>query len=399
MKILFLSHRVPYPPNKGDKIRSFNILKYLNERHVVHVACPVDNDDDVGDVRDLVKQGYSVKAELIRPLSRLLNVARFGVAGEPLSVGHFWSRRLLLKIKTQVAEQKYDALFVFSSTMAEYAKELDIPVRIIDFCDLDSAKFEQFAGFASPPKSWLYNVEGKRLARYEKKLASQFDHLLFIGPEEKKLYAVNGSSAKVKIMSNGVEQENWDESSETVNPSTSPFLLFTGVMDYFPNADAVQWFVENVFHDLKSLFPAISFYIVGKNPIASVRKLHNPKKGVHVTGFVDDLKPYLAHASAFIAPVRIARGMQTKILEAMAHGIPVVSSRASIRGIDAEEEHNILPADEAYEYVKQISRLLSNEPLALRLQANALQFVKEKFNWEKNLGLLDELLDNKYSTA
>ena len=394
MKILFLSHRVPFPPNKGDKIRSFHILKYLHERHDVYVACPVDNKDDLNSVKELQNNGYKIDYEFIPSRSRYLNVAKRGLSGSPLSIGNFWSNRLSTRIKSLVLSEKFDALFVFSSTMAEYAKELDIPVRIIDFCDLDSAKFEQFSDFTSAPKSWLYKIEGKRLAKYEQSLLPKYDHILFISPEEKRLYTENNSSEKVKTMSNGVVFENaFDDNSQVEKLALSPYILITGVMDYLPNVDAAKWFAENVFLDLKKLFPTLSFYIVGKDPVASVRELHNPNNDIHVTGFVKNIEPYLVHASAFVAPLRIARGMQTKILEAMAYNIPVVSSRASMRGLGATEEQHVLAADESYEFVRQISRVLSNEPLANRLRANARDFIKENFDWDTNLGLLDDLLE------
>ncbi|MFQ5630298.1 MAG: hypothetical protein ACE5I1_16125, partial [bacterium] len=192
MRILFLAHRIPYPPDKGDKIRSYQVLRYLAERHEVHLACLVDSERDLQsaeNVRAIVKK---LVYEPLPHLRQKLGMAKSLISGKPMTVHYFYSRTLQKKLKTLVKENHYDALFVYSSNMAEYVSELDIPVKIIDYCDLDSQKFKQYAVMHRAPYSWLYKLEGKRLADYEIKAAETFDHVLFIGQEEKRWFNCNG---------------------------------------------------------------------------------------------------------------------------------------------------------------------------------------------------------------
>ncbi|MBN1464819.1 TIGR03087 family PEP-CTERM/XrtA system glycosyltransferase [candidate division KSB1 bacterium] len=398
MKLLFIAHRVPFPPNKGDKIRSFHELQYLRKKHNVHVAVPVDNDDDRSAVRELTSLGYAMTAQDISTTSRWVNLMKSACSSRPLSVGAFWSSELKAKIDTLAAREQFDAAIVFSSSMAAYAIDLKIPMRIIDFCDLDSAKFAQYAEYTSAPKSWIFAIESRRLRHYEKRLVSSFDHILLISPEEKRLFDVNGYEDKVKVMSNGVTLAAMPKKVSAPDIMT-PNIVFTGVMDYLPNVDGVCWFVDHVWKMLRRARPDLSFYIVGKNPVDAVQELHSPSDGVFVTGFVPEVAPYLFSAGAFVAPIRIARGMQTKILEAMAHGVPVISSRGSARGIGATPAQELLVADTPEEFVSQILTLLTDRGTAGRLRENALNFIRQKFDWDRNLAVFDELLAMPHTMA
>ncbi|MBN1559401.1 TIGR03087 family PEP-CTERM/XrtA system glycosyltransferase [candidate division KSB1 bacterium] len=392
MKVLFIAHRVPFPPNKGDKIRSFHILQHLARQHDVHVAVPVDNDDDRESVNELSRR-YPVTSQEISARRRAVTMMKRACGSQPLSPGNFWSTRLKSQIDELATRERFDALVVFSSSMAPYATDLNIPTKIIDFCDLDSAKFAQYADYTAAPKSWLCRIESRRLARYEKSLVASFDHILLISPEEKRLFEVNGYDDKVKIMSNGV---TLPALATAFSPEIKmPNIVFTGVMDYLPNVDAVCWFVKQVWKNLRRTQPDLSFYIVGKNPVKAVQELHSPQENVFVTGFVQDVAPYLHSASAFVAPIRIARGMQTKILEAMAHGIPVVSSSGSAHGIGAAHAQELLIADTPEVFERHVSLLLHDKQFARQLRDNAVNFIRDKFDWDKNLAILDELLAQK----
>jgi sugar transferase (PEP-CTERM/EpsH1 system associated) len=329
--------------------------------------------------------------------------------GKPLTVLHFYSPAFHAQIKTLVNEKEFDALFVYSSNMADYVRDLQIPVRVIDFCDLDSEKFKQYAEMSAPPFSWLYRLEGKRLAVYEKQAAASFDHVIFIGLQEKRLFERNGFNGKLEVMSNGVDFDRYyghelpaRQPSAPVAPQATPggkpYLLFTGAMDYIPNIDAAHWFAREVFPKLKMILPELQFYIIGGNPVRKIRKLHNPKAGIIVTGYLEDVRPYIKSAQVFVAPMRIARGMQTKILEAMACGVPVVTSPAAARGIGARPDEEVLVAEAASEYVRQTLRLLVNKKSRDRLRKQAFKFLRNNFSWEENLGLLDNLLEKKQYT-
>jgi sugar transferase (PEP-CTERM/EpsH1 system associated) len=401
MRILFLAHRLPYPPDTGDKIRSFQVLKHLASQHEVYLACLLDKRCDERAVTELRKIVPNV---LYAPISRLQSYWRMLWAlltDKPLTVSHFHSKTLHQQIAKLVAQVDFDAIYVYSSTMAAYVLDYRIPLRVIDFCDLDSAKFKQYAMMNKPPMSWLYRLESQRLADYEKQIAAHFDHIIFIGPEEKRLFDSNGFSHKVKLIGNGVEFNFYDRhllaSSQRPSKDTKPYLLFTGTMDYLPNVDAAYWFAREVFPTLKMVIPELQFYIVGNNPARKIRQLHNPKSAIFVTGYVEDVRPYLKNARVFVAPMRIARGMQTKILEAMACGVPVVTSRTAARGIGARAGKEVLIADTAAAYARKTLQLLLNKKIRHRMRRQAFAFLRQHFDWQQNLGSLDMLLAKSQS--
>jgi sugar transferase (PEP-CTERM/EpsH1 system associated) len=399
MKILFLTHRIPYPPDKGDKIRAYHVLKYLASKHEIHLACLVDNNRDLRAAAELRKLVSHLICIPLQPLRQRFSMLNALITGKPLTVHYFYSHALRGQLEALVRRENFDVLYVYSSNVAEYLWNVNFPLRVIDFCDLDSEKFKQFIARSRPPFSWLYRFEGARLAEYEKKVAARFDHVIFIGPQERRLFEQNGHHEKLVLMSNGVDFDRYYglelPALQPAPPGGKPFVLFTGAMDYLPNIDAASWFAQEIFPNLKSALPELQFYIAGGNPVRKIRKLHDPEAGVFVTGYLEDLRPYIKSAHVFVAPMRIARGMQTKILEAMACGVPVVTSPAAARGIGARPGKELLVAETAAEYAQKTLRLLSNKGHRDRLRRQAFGFLHKNFQWERNLGVLDALLEHQ----
>lgn len=399
MKILFLTHRIPYPPDKGDKIRAYHVLKHLTGKHEVHLACMIDNKRDLRAAEELRSLVARLICVPLQPSRQRLTMLQAWFTGKPLTVHYFYSNALRSQLQALARSLNFDVLYVYSSNVAENVCDLKFPLRIIDFCDLDSEKFKQYAANSRPPYSWLYRMEGARLAAYEKHVAAHFDHVIFIGPQEKLLFERNGFHEKLVLMSNGVDFDRYYghelPEHQPSPPAGKPYVLFTGAMDYIPNIDAAFWLAREIFPNLKVIVPELQFYIAGSNPVRKIRKLHDPKGGVFVTGYLDDLRPYIKSARVFVAPMRIARGMQTKVLEAMACGVPVVTSPASARGIGAKPGTELLVAETAPEYVQKTAFLLSNERYRERLRKQAFRFLQKNFRWEQNLSVLDNLLENK----
>jgi sugar transferase (PEP-CTERM/EpsH1 system associated) len=399
MKILFVAHRIPYPPDKGDKIRSYQVLKYLASRHEVFLVCLIDDDRDLRAGKELRRLVPNLHCERLRPWRQRLYMLRALVTGKPLTVLHFYSPSLHSQLVALAKKEKFDALFVYSSNMADYLRGLQISRRVIDFCDLDSEKFKQYSEMSKPPFSWLYRLEGRRLAAYEKHAAANFDHIIFIGSQEKRLFERNGFNGKLELMSNGVDFERYYgrelPARQPSPPGGKSYLLFTGAMDYIPNIDAAYWFAREVFPHLKMILPELQFFIIGGNPVRKIRKLHDPEAGIIVTGYLDDVRPYIKSAHVFVAPMRIARGMQTKILEAIACGVPVVTSPAAALGIGARPNEHVLVAETASDYVRQTLHLLLNKKIYEQLRRRAFKFLLENFAWEQNLKMLDLLLEGK----
>jgi len=394
--LLLLCHRIPYPPNKGDKIRSFHLLEFLAERYTVHLGAFVDDPDDWRHAQVLEERCASVHLEGIDPrwakvrsLTGLLN-------GAPLSVVFYRSRRFSRWVIETIAQAGIARAMVYSSAMAQFLMGNDPPAmrRVIDFVDVDSDKWRQYARTHPGPLRWIYAREARRLLAYDRQVARVFDASLFVCEAEAALFRrlASESADRVGHYDNGVDLEYFSPARAYPTPFAEgeQALVFTGAMDYWPNQDAVIWFAEEVFPRLRKRHPALAFYIVGSRPSEAVRRL-GEQEGIVVTGRVDDVRPYLRHAVASVAPMRVARGIQNKVLEAMAMGRPVLVSPEGLEGIEAHDGEQILLAREPDDYVRQVDGLLAGQYAGLGEAARAL--VVERFDWARTLPVVEQVLE------
>lgn len=400
MKILYLSHRIPYPPNKGDKIRSFNEIKYLSDFHEIDLACLADNPDDLKYENDLKAYCKNVCVVRLSPLRAKVKSLIALALNKPLSVGYFYSRYLQKTINQWISENDYDAVICFSSPMAEYLFSSPFwegrhrnPVLIMDFCDVDSDKWRQYAEQTKFPMSAVYQIENKKLLEYEKKVNQAFDHSFFSSPREAELFCKLCSNAKnVTFIPNGVDHEYFSpESSAKEINSKGIMLMFAGAMDYYANIDGVTWFCEEIFPTIRTRYPETQFCIVGSNPKPEVQNLAKHDE-IIVTGFVEDIRGYYQNADICVIPLRIARGVQNKVLEAMSTGKPVITSSAAIQGISATPGEHLLVADTSENFIKSLTTLLENERLRKSFGKRAREFVISYYDWETNMWRLDALL-------
>ena len=331
MRILFLAHRLPYPPNKGDKIRSFRELEALARGHEVDLFCFYDQPEDseyFPIVRQYCRDLYAEKISWLRSRIQASLACAFG---RPFTTAFYRSPKMARRIREAMAERKYDLIFVFSSSMAPYVESASEP-RVLDMVDVDSDKWNQYADHTRPPTSWLWGAEGRRLAKDEARWARGFSMTLLSTRTEAELLRRNVPSAKIEELENRMDLSYFDPSTVVVPSEIAawqPYIIFTGSMDYFPNVDAVRFFYREVFRSVRARLPRARFVIAGRNPTRAVRRLACDP-AVWVTGAVPDIRPYLRGASAAVGPLRVARGVQTKIFEAMAMGVPVaVSSRVA----------------------------------------------------------------------
>src|SRR5262249_43814418 len=307
MNILYLAHRIPYPPNKGEKIRAFHQIQQLAKTHSIYLACLIDEEEDWQFVPTLEKCCAAVDVVARQGLIARWQTARAFVSQTPLSVAAFYVDELHHKIQRRLNSVRFDCLFVFSSAMAEYVRAVpDIP-KIMDFVDVDSEKWRTYANMYAFPLSWVYRLEAERLARYEEDIARTFDLSLFVTEQEKALFQKRVTDCPIAVIPNGVDLEYF--SPTPCHTSRPPVVVFVGAMDYFPNVDAVQYFCDEIFPLIRQVVPETRFYIVGRNPTRQVQSL-GARTNVIVTRSVQDVRPYLAEATVAIAPFRIARGIQ-----------------------------------------------------------------------------------------
>jgi sugar transferase (PEP-CTERM/EpsH1 system associated) len=392
--LLFLVHRIPYPPNKGDKIRSYHLLRYLSTRYRVFLGAFIDDPSDwkyINKVEELCEECFFL--DLKPRLSRIRSAVGL-FTGDPLSIPYYYNRKMEEWIGSKV--KNIDQLVVYSSAMAQYvlAPGHGFKHRIIDFVDIDSDKWRQYAGKKGWPMNWIYRREAEYLFAYEKKVAEHFDAGLFVSSAEAQMFrklAGDGIAEKIDFYNNGVDIAYFSPDPSLPNPygTEERPLVFTGAMDYWPNIDAVCWFAEEVFPEILRIEPHARFYIVGGNPADRVRQLQQ-QPGITVTGRVDDVRPYIQHAVVALAPMRIARGVQNKVLEAMAMGKPTVVTPQGLEGIDAEDEKEVLVAADAAGFVDAIVSVLQGERAELGYQAQKL--ISNTYTWNNVFPKLEKWL-------
>ena len=393
MRLLYLCHRIPYPPDKGDKIRSFHQVEYLGRHHEVDLFSLVDDPADWAHRAPLSKLVRSVTLERLRPRTARLAALSGLLTGEPMSVVYFRNRRLLAAVRRALQIGQYDLALVFSSAMAPYLDGWDGP-RALDFVDLDSAKWLAYADqLGRSPLGWLYQWEGSKLRDLERELAERAELTLLCAPREEQDLRSFASPRNALTVPNGT-----DLSYFTPGPAELPSieLIFAGAMDYRANVDAVEWFAQAVLPLVRERRGATGLTIVGSNPGRAVRALARDPD-VTVTGRVPDVRPYLRSAQVSVAPLRVARGIQNKVLEALACGLPVVASSAALAGIG--DAPGVLLGQTAEDQADAICRLLSDQALREELARAGRAFVAENFCWETQLERIDRLLESVASSG
>ncbi len=397
MNILFLCHRIPYPPNKGDKIRSFNEIKHLSRKHRIFLACLIDNSDDVKYVDELKKYCDAVDYDMINPRWQKIRSIPYLFSSKPMSIPYFYSQHLQDTVDKRLSENDIDVIFAFSSPMAEYvinrAGGIKKQARLImDFVDVDSDKWRMYSEHANFLYAFIYRKEWKSLMRYEKKVGELFDLSLFVSNNEVSLYKSFAPHVDVMSIPNGVDVDYFNDTKNvTREENEKHVILFTGAMDYFPNEDAVLYFADEMWPKVKKKLPGSVFYVVGGNPSKRVIALSEGNSGIIVTGYVPDVRKYLHRADIFVAPLRIARGIQNKVLEAMAAGIPVVARPEAVKGLSANNGY-VSVAGNPDTFVDSIMGILNDSQKREKLIFDAREYVNTYHNWHKNLDCLETVI-------
>ncbi len=409
MRLLILAHRVPYPPNKGEKIRTYHQIKYLRAcGHQIVVFAVVHEEEDRLHASALAENlGIEVFVETAR--FRLLRLLVGLFTSHTLSVCNFRLKRLQRRFNDYIHENRPDAVLCTGSAMASYVfgnaflsqKATSKPVLIMDFMDLDSDKWNQYSKHSHFPMSLLYSREAWLLSKYEKNINEHFSSCLFVSQNEVDLFLKQGLSKpnNVLVVGNGVDMESFYPANIIHCPGKVsnlnqgfPDMVFTGVMDYLPNEDAVIWFMENVWARIRECWPEARFTIAGMSPSERVNR-QGLLQGVEVTGKVNSILPYFHRANIFVAPFRLARGIQNKILQAFASGVPVVTSVSGAEGIQCVDGIHLLIAETPDEYLQAVSRLMNEPALHRSIRDNALTLVRERYSWQgQNKALLDCLI-------
>jgi len=392
--VLYLAHRLPFPPDKGDKVRTHHILRHLNERHRVLLGTFVDDSADLPSVDKVADWCAQFRAIRLRPLWASLRALVGLFRGEPLTLSYYRDRSLRTWVHALRDSRALDAVVVSSSSMAPYARGLGVPV-VMDFIDVDSAKWQAYAAKTRWPWSWVFARESRLLLAFERRMAMDAARSFFVTQREVALFKSLAPEAgtRVGVLGNGVDTNYFAPDPARPSPYSNDELplVFTGTMSYRPNIDAVVWFAAEVLPRLRQRWPNLRLSVVGRSPTDEVLALAGD--AVRVTGTVDDVRPWLQHAAVVVAPMQMARGIQNKILEALAMARPVVAASSCVEAIDVEPGVHLAVAADAQDYRRQIDALLA-EPERANLMGEAARVTMQlRYAWSRQLAPLNRFLE------
>ena len=403
MNILFLAHRIPYPPNKGDKIRSFHQLKHLASFGSVYLGTLIDDARDVKYETNLKKICDEVKVVTITSKIRKLVSVLGHIKGKPASVCHFYDRRLQQWVDEILVSKKIDFVFCFSSTMAEYLfcssqwdKLQQGNVKLLmDYCDVDSQKWLDYSRIKKWPLAGFFAHEGMLLIEYEQRIADTFNSCFLASSREKSMFDERHRATNVEILENGVDLDFFSNHTPFDSREQDlPILVFTGAMDYDVNIDGVCWFVDKIWPRIVQRGPEVQFYIVGSKPTPDIISL-GKKTNIVVTGYVDDIREFYTKATICIAPLQIARGIQNKILEALAMSKAVVCTDNAFEGINAEAGEDLLVLNKPEDFADGVVALLADAKRRQKMGVNGRSRMEKNYSWDAKLRVLEENLGVK----
>lgn len=389
MKILYVCHRFPYPPKRGGKIRPFNMIKHLSASHEVTVASLVRSKSEAAEGADI--SAYCSAAHMARVANWVQTVRMMARVPTtvPSSMGFFYSRRLARVIRRLLRQQRFDLVLVHCSSVAQYVAHVDDVPKILDFGDMDSQKWLEYARYKPFPLSIGYWLEGMKLQAEERRLAAQFDFCTATTRAEWETLKGYDIGTRSDWFPNGVDCGFFAPSAVTHDPDT---ICFVGRMDYYPNQECLFEFCARTLPLLREKRQALNLLIIGAEPSSAVRRLGD-LPGVTVTGTVPDVRPYVQSCALMVAPLNIARGTQNKILEAMAMGVPVVASRVAAAGVDAVPGEHFHVGSTPAEYRDAVLRIIGDPMERRRLSESGRARVLSHHSWPNSLKRLDAIIE------
>jgi hypothetical protein len=389
VNILYICHRFPFPPRRGGKIRPFNMIKHLCASHQVTVASIARSPQEAEEGKGIAPYCAHYEMALVNAPGQAARMVLRAPSPIPSSMGFFYSPLLARRVRELLLRQRFDLIFVHCSSVAQYVSSVRGIPKILDFGDMDSQKWLEYARYKPFPLSFGYWLEGRKLERAERRLAASFDLCTATTRGEWETLESYRTGAATDWFPNGVDSGYFAPSSAPYDPD---MLCFIGRMDYYPNQECMFDFCANVLPRIRTRRPLTRLFIVGADPSPAVRKLeHLP--GVTVTGSVADVRPYLQRSALMVAPLNIARGTQNKILEAMASGVPVVASGTAAGGVDAIAGEHFLVASTPEEQALAVLRVLDDRVERARLAAAGRLRMLSHHDWGRSMERLDRIID------
>ncbi len=378
MHILFLTARLPYPPNRGDRLRVFHFIRELSRQHRITLLSFIEDEDEVAHLAGLRPYCDDIHLVHLSKRQSTINAATHAWRSEPMQAMYYQSAAMQKAVDSLIARQDFDLLYVHLFRMAPFVAQHTRPYRVLDLTDVISAEIMRELPYMGWRRRALYRHELPRIRRYEQTITGQFDETWVISEAERATLAASGAQGEIVVVPNGVDSERYHPIGQRRD---RPTLLFVGHMSVPHNEDAAEHLVRDIFPLIRREIPAARLQLVGTDPSARVKRL-GTVEGVTVLGHVPDLNAVLNKAAVFLAPLRFAAGVQNKVLEAMAAGTPVVTTSLVNAGIGAEDGDQLLIADSAEFFATQTVTLLQDHHRANQLADAARAFVLDTYRWE-----------------
>jgi sugar transferase (PEP-CTERM/EpsH1 system associated) len=389
LKILFLANRTPYPPYRGDKLKIFNLAKRLNGRHELHLLTFAQTAEDYTYRQELEKVFHKVHFIALPKWKSVLNCVAALWSSKPLQVLYFNSAEMKRNAAKLLAEEHFDAVHVQHLRMSPYLADITNTPRILDMPDAFSLYWKRRVEAATNPIVKLFNrMEQKRVERYEPKVMSRYNLSLVCSAEDLEYLRDKHHVSSIALLPNGVDLDTF--AAKDHDYSHNKTLLFTGNMDYAPNVDAVQYFVQDILPLIHKHHPEVEFIIAGQRPVKKVSDLASDK--VKVTGFIKDLAAMYNQASVVVAPLRFGAGTQNKVLEAMAMGVPVVCSNIGFKGLGIESGEGAIMRLSPTDFAEAVCQLLSDEKQRTIVGQKGADVIRNGFSWESIAVRLEQYL-------
>jgi len=389
LKILFLTSRLPYPPYGGDKLRVFNFIKYLSVRHTVHLLSFIESEEEKKYLGELGKYCARIETVLLRPADSYVKCLLLSPTAVPFQVAYYRDGRMRKKADEMMSSEKYDGIYVHLLRMAQYAQERRDVNRVLDLTDSLSLSLFRSLRYRKHLFYLFYLLEWLKVRRYEPEAVRSFDRALLISDADLSSEKALASEKSISIIANGVDLEYFKPLSNSYDDNK---IVFVGNLHSFPNRDAVLYFCGRIFPAVRDSRPGASFYIVGSNPPEKIKKLADGKN-IFVTGPVEDTRVHLRDAAALVCPIRAATGMQNKVMEAMAMGLPVVSTTISTQWMQPGRETGVLTSDSPEGFAENVVKVMEDRPLRERLSLMSRRYAEGNFNWEDNIKDLEKVFE------
>ena len=389
MNILFLSLRCPYPPNRGDRIRNYYFIKHLAKKHRVTLVSFVESIDEIEMAKPLNQLCHQVEFVLFNRARALVNSASGFFSTEPFQV-HYWrSLKMQKKVDELLDRNQFDLIHAHLFRMGQYVSKYNGKSKVLDLCDSLALNLSRRYQMDRGPHVPMLKWEADRVKKYEVEMMRSFDYGMVVAQSDRNYLISEDSNLKLAVIPVGIDLDYFIQ-SEPVEDESVPHLLFTGTMSYFPNIDAACYFCHQILPLIQEKIPSVHFSIVGSNPKKIVQKLASPS--VTVTGTVPDTRPYFNQSSVFVSPMRSGSGLQVKHLEAMATGLPIVTTPLGASGLEGTWGEHLCVAETPKDFANRTIQLIQNSHMRRRIGKSGQNLVRHKYNWH----VLGQQLENVY---